>query len=163
MSGGVIVPASSVMADHEIQFGRLERAATTDLLADIKRQLHERREMLQAYRDEYDEIVGALNRLEDIDEPKLDWPVKRPRKVAKSQTIRKRPVGRPKGTGPRQGQVVELLQTNPGLSAAKVAEMLRIDRPQAHNILKKLEANGQARHERGNKKAARWYLVEQAS
>lgn len=168
------------MTDQEIQFGGSgseetvyfdfkKAEAEVDLLEDIKGQMRVRIEWLRPLRHEYDEMVAALERLEANDRTQQDQAFDRLPKRAKRQismpkrVARKRGVGRPKGTGPRQEQVLERLRKYPGGTAADIAVELRLDRPQAHNILKKLEANGQVRQERGNKKAARWYPVEQAS
>ena len=128
-----------------------------DFLDEKKREIAARLEELRPLVDEYQRLEAALGALEGVGTNGV---------AAGRGTGRRRPAGgvvgmarpsaaagdsgrrgRPRGTGTRAKQALELVQANPGITIPELAEQMGIKQNYLYRVLPGLEQDGLVRKE----------------
>jgi len=120
-----------------------------DFLDEKKREIAERLKELRPLVEEYQRLEAAQRALEGVG---TDAPTPR-----RSTTTRRRSTsssasgggrrGRPRGTGTRSKQALELVQANPGITIPDLAEQMGIKQNYLYRVLPGLEQDGLVRKE----------------
>jgi hypothetical protein len=119
----------------------------TDFLEEKKREIATRLKELRASVDEYERLEGALRALDGVGS----------RATATAPAARRAPKrrgstggakrGRPRGTGSRANQTLELVRANPGITIPQLAEHMGIKQNYLYRVLPGLEQDGLVRKE----------------
>ena len=108
--------------------------AEQDLLEGAKGQIRERLEELDPLVEERDRLRAALEALE------AERPKRAPRRASRQ---RGRPTtSRRAGRGERRTQLLELLQSDPGLRPSEAARRMAVNPSQMHSLARRLEEEG---------------------
>jgi IclR helix-turn-helix domain len=109
--------------------------AEQDLLERAKGEIRERLEELDPLVAERDRLRAALEALEAGESPK--------RVSHRASRQRGRPTtSRRAGRGERRTQLLELLQTEPGLRPSEAARRMAVNPSQVHSLVRRLEEGG---------------------
>jgi hypothetical protein len=113
-----------------------------DFLEEKKREIADRMKELRPAVDEYERLENALRALGTT----ASAPATRraPAKRRGSGTGRR---GRPKGTGSRANQTLELVRASPGITIPQLAEQMGIKQNYLYRVLPGLEQDGLVRKE----------------
>jgi hypothetical protein len=138
----------------------------TDFLEEKKREIHARLKELQPLVDEYHRLEAAAEALDGVvasrsASAKPATPARRTRGGGGGggarQTGRGGRRGRPRGSGTRSRQALELVRTRPGISIPEMAEAMGIQQNYLYRVLPALQKDGLVRKEgRG------WHPLEPA-
>lgn len=129
-----------------------------DFLEEKKREINERLKELRPLVDEFHRLEAAAAALEGLPAGSArssapSSPRKR-RNGASSGTGRR---GRPRGSGTRSKQALELVRTRPGITIPEIAEAMDIQQNYLYRVLPALQKDGLVRKEgRG------WHPLEAA-
>jgi hypothetical protein len=134
-----------------------------DFLDEKKREIRERLRELKPLVDEHHRLEAALRALEGVGTqpatPAASAPRRAasPRKMAAAAPNGTGKRGRPKGSGPRAQEAMELVRTRPGITIPELAEAMGIAQNYLYRVLPGLQKEGKVRKEgRG------WHLMETA-
>jgi hypothetical protein len=111
-----------------------------DFLEEKKREIAERMKELRPAIEEYERLDGALRALGATSPPARRAPAKR-----RGGGTGKR--GRPKGTGSRANQTLDLVRAEPGITIPRLAEKMGIKQNYLYRVLPGLEQDGLVRKE----------------
>jgi CRP-like cAMP-binding protein len=125
---------------------RCHSAAMTDFLDDKKREIQARLKELRPLVDEFHRLEAAAAALEGVaaSEPATRPAPRRRRSAGSSRNGRR---GRPRGTGTRAKQALELVQSRPGISIPEMAEAMGIQQNDLYRVLPGLQKDGLVRKE----------------
>ena len=114
-----------------------------DFLEEKKREIADRMKELRPAVDEYERLDGALRALG----ANSSAPARRaaPAKRRSGGGTGRR--GRPKGTGSRANQTLELVRADPGITIPQLAEKMGIKQNYLYRVLPGLEQDGLVRKE----------------
>ena len=115
-----------------------------DFLEEKKREIAERLKELKPQVDEYHRLEGALQALGGVGVRTTTTRAPRTRRSANGGTGRR---GRPKGTGSRANQTLELVRAEPGITIPQLAEKMGIKQNYLYRVLPGLEQDGLVRKE----------------
>src|SRR4051794_7158112 len=117
-----------------------------DFLEEKKREIAARLKELKPSVDEYHRLEGALRALDGVGtSPAPAAPrARRTTRAAGTRTGRR---GRPRGTGSRANQTLELVRSQPGITIPELAERMGIKQNYLYRVLPGLEQDGQVRKE----------------
>jgi CRP-like cAMP-binding protein len=114
-----------------------------DFLADIRKQLEKRLKELQPQVEEYHRVESALQALTGVDNGASSSAAaprrRRARAKAPSGTGRR---GRPKGSGTRANQALELVKARPGITIPELAEAMGIKQNYLYRVMPGLADDG---------------------
>jgi hypothetical protein len=121
-----------------------------DFLEEKKREIAKRMDQLRPSVDEYQRLEGALTALEGVKSGgSAPTPARTTRRSSSSSnsgsTGRRR--GRPRGTGTRANQTLELVRKQPGITIPQLAEKMGIKQNYLYRVLPGLEQDGKVRKE----------------
>jgi CRP-like cAMP-binding protein len=133
----------------------------TDFLSEKKREIQARLKELRPLVDEYHRLEAASQALEGVAQGGASpgggstsgGRARRGRGSrgagagAGATTTGKRRRGRPKGSGTRANQALELVRGNPGITIPEIAEKMGIKQNYLYRVLPGLEADGLVRKE----------------
>lgn len=134
----------------------------TDFLEEKKREIKSRMDELEPLVDEFHRLKSAHDALDGV----IADPA--PRRSSPSSTrVRKRErsadaegagsIGRPKGSGPRRTEALELVRSRPGITIPEIAESMDMKQNYLYRVMPELQKDGLVRKEgRG------WHAVEAA-
>ena len=120
-----------------------------DFLEEKKREIAARLKELKPQVDEYHRLEGALAALEGVGNgasgsaPAASRTTRTRRAPAKGSGRR----GRPRGTGSRANQTLELVKSEPGITIPQLAERMGIKQNYLYRVLPGLEQDGKVRKE----------------
>jgi CRP-like cAMP-binding protein len=112
-----------------------------DFLEEKKREIAERMKQLRPALEEYEQLDNALRALGGSAPATRRAPAKR---RSGGGTGRR---GRPKGTGSRANQTLELVRAEPGITIPQLAEKMGIKQNYLYRVLPGLEQDGLVRKE----------------
>jgi hypothetical protein len=119
-----------------------------DFLEEKKREIAARLKELKPSVDEYQRLEGALRALDGVGTapaPAAPRARRAPRRAGKGTGTGRR--GRPRGTGSRANQTLELVRSQPGITIPELAERMGIKQNYLYRVLPGLEQDGQVRKE----------------
>jgi hypothetical protein len=121
-----------------------------DFLDEKKREIAERLKELRPLVEEYQRLEAAQRALEGVgtDAPtsRRSTPTRR-RSSGSGSSGGSGRRGRPRGTGTRSKQALELVQANPGITIPDLAEQMGIKQNYLYRVLPGLEQDGLVRKE----------------
>jgi hypothetical protein len=122
-----------------------------DFLDEKRREMHERLEELRPLVDEYHRLEAAVAALDGVGTQPAPGVAARRRRggggsgtTAGSGNGRR---GRPRGSGTRGKQALELVRSNPGITIPEIAEQMGIQQNYLYRVLPALQKEGQIRKE----------------
>ena len=122
-----------------------------DFLDEKKREIAERLKELRPLVEEYQRLEAAQRALEgvgmDAPAPRRAPSTRRRSSSASSGASSSGRRGRPRGTGTRSKQALELVQANPGITIPDLAEQMGIKQNYLYRVLPGLEQDGLVRKE----------------
>jgi hypothetical protein len=119
-----------------------------DFLEEKKREIAERLKELRPAVEEYESLEGALRALGGVTgrtAPARSAPRRRRAPSGGGGAGGRR--GRPRGTGSRANQTLELVRANPGITIPQLAENMGIKQNYLYRVLPGLEQDGLVRKE----------------
>jgi hypothetical protein len=119
-----------------------------DFLEEKKREIAERLKELRPAVEEYESLEGALRALGGVTgrtAPARSAPRRRRAPSGGGGASGRR--GRPRGTGSRANQTLELVRANPGITIPQLAENMGIKQNYLYRVLPGLEQDGLVRKE----------------
>jgi predicted Rossmann fold nucleotide-binding protein DprA/Smf involved in DNA uptake len=122
-----------------------------DFLDEKRREMHERLEELRPLVDEYHRLEAAVAALDGVGTQPAPGVAARRRRggggsgtTAGSGNGRR---GRPRGSGTRGKQALELVRSSPGITIPEIAEQMGIQQNYLYRVLPALQKEGQIRKE----------------
>ena len=120
-----------------------------DFLEEKKREIKARLKELRPLVDEYHRLEAAAAALDGVGSTR-DGRARRPRRAARGPAQAPRPSagagtgrrGRPRGSGTRSKQALELVRTRPGISIPEMAEEMGIQQNYLYRVLPGLQKDG---------------------
>jgi CRP-like cAMP-binding protein len=117
----------------------------TDFLDDKKREINDRLKELKPLVDEYQRLVAAKAALDGVGADTAA-----PRRARRASTAAaagasgngRRRRGRPRGSGTRATQALNLVKANPGISIPEIAEKMDIQQNYLYRVLPGLAQDG---------------------
>ena len=126
-----------------------------DFLDEKKREMTARLKELRPLVEEYHRLEAAVSALDGVDGGGAPPAAPRARRATTTTESGRR--GRPKGSGTRSKQAVELVRSRPGITISEIAQEMGIQQNYLYRVLPALQKDGLVRKEgRG------WYPVEAA-
>src|SRR3954454_22342808 len=114
-----------------------------DFLEEKKREIANRLKELQPAVEEHARLQGGLQALEGANAGAAPAPAPARRRSGGASGRR----GRPRGTGPRANQTLELVRAEPGITIPQLAERMGIKQNYLYRVLPGLEQDGKVRKE----------------
>ncbi|HEV2821122.1 MAG TPA: hypothetical protein VGW11_11495, partial [Solirubrobacteraceae bacterium] len=116
----------------------------TDFLDDKKREINDRLKELKPLVDEYHRLEAAKAALDGVGADSAAAPPARRRRAASSGASGngRRRRGRPRGSGTRATQALDLVRANPGISIPEIAEKMDIQQNYLYRVLPGLAQDG---------------------
>jgi CRP-like cAMP-binding protein len=131
-----------------------------DFLEEKKREIDARLKELRPLVDEYHRLEAAVAALEGVPASNSRAgaaPVRRTRRTAKRASTGTGRRGRPRGSGTRSKQALELVRARPGITIPEIAQEIGIQQNYLYRVLPALQKDGLVRKEgRG------WHPVDAA-
>jgi CRP-like cAMP-binding protein len=123
-----------------------------DFLDEKKREIEARMKELRPLVDEFHRLEAAAAALDGVGSASAAAaaPARRGRRRAASTTTRSsgpRRRGRPRGSGTRSKQALELVRTRPGITIPEIAEAMGIQQNYLYRVLPALQKDGLVRKE----------------
>jgi len=122
----------------------------TDFLDEKKGEIRARLSELKPLVEEYQRLEAAAAALDGVSPAK---PAARPARASRTATSAARPKpatgrrGRPKGSGTRAKQVLELVRSRPGITIPELAESMGIKQNYLYRVVPELHKDGMVRKE----------------
>jgi CRP-like cAMP-binding protein len=124
-----------------------------DFLEEKKREIDERLKELRPLVDEFHRLEAAAAALEGVggttNTGRASAPARRTRRRSASASGRTSTGrrGRPRGSGTRSKQALELVRTRPGITIPEIAEAIGIQQNYLYRVLPSLQKDGLVRKE----------------
>ena len=114
-----------------------------DFLEEKKREMNARLKELRPLVEEYHKLEAAVSALDGLNGG-VTAPTPRARRAGTAGTGRR---GRPKGSGTRSRQALELVQARPGITISEIAQEMGIQQNYLYRVLPALQKDGLVRKE----------------
>jgi sugar-specific transcriptional regulator TrmB len=123
-----------------------------DFLEEKKREIDKRLKELRPLVDEFHRLEAAAAALEGVpgatgNAAAARTPARRTRRARKATSARSAPRGRPRGSGARSKQVLELVVSRPGITIPEIAQAIGIQQNYLYRVLPALQKDGLVRKE----------------
>jgi CRP-like cAMP-binding protein len=115
-----------------------------DFLDEKRKEMRARLQELKPLVDEYHRLEAAVQALEGVASPSPTRASRRGRSTAARATGRR---GRPRGSGTRSKQALELVRSNPGITIPELAGKMGIKQNYLYRVLPALQKDGMVRKE----------------
>ena len=112
-----------------------------DFLDEKRREIRARMQELKPQVDEYHRLEAAIQALEGVKTP-TSTPAPRRSRSTITGTGRR---GRPRGSGTRGKQALELVRANPGITIPELADKMGIKQNYLYRVLPGLQKDGMVR------------------
>ena len=112
-----------------------------DFLEEKRREIRARMQDLKPQVDEYHSLEAAIQALEGVKTP-ISTPSPRRSRSTSTGTGRR---GRPRGSGTRGKQALELVRANPGITITELADKMGIKQNYLYRVLPALQKDGMVR------------------
>lgn len=117
-----------------------------DFVDEKKQEMQERLNELRPLVEEYHRLEAAVSALAGVSQPGNGAAPATPRAKRGPRPGQARP-GRPKGSGPRAQQTLELIRAQPGVSIAELATTMGIKQNYLYRVVPGLQRDGLVRRE----------------
>ena len=114
----------------------------TDFLDDKKREINDRLKELKPLVDEYQRLVAAKAALDGVGADSAAPRRSRRAAATGASGNGRRRRGRPRGSGTRATQALDLVKANPGISIPEIAEKMDIQQNYLYRVLPGLAQDG---------------------
>ena len=123
-----------------------------DFLDEKRREMQARLKELRPLVDEFHRLEAAVSALDGVGDKAAPAPASRRRSKASNGSAASTSSsngrrGRPRGSGTRGKQALELVQTNPGITIPEIAEKMGIQQNYLYRVLPGLQKEGLIRKE----------------
>ena len=123
-----------------------------DFLEEKKREIDRRLKELRPLVDEFHRLEAAAAALEGVQGATgtgaaARTPARRTRRARKATSARSAPRGRPRGSGARSKQALELVRSRPGITIPEIAQAIGIQQNYLYRVLPALQKDGLVRKE----------------
>ena len=118
-----------------------------DFLEDKKREIHARLKELSPLVDEYHRLEAAAAALDGVGATRSSTPRPAPRRASAGRSGAGGRRGRPRGTGTRAKEALELVRSRPGITISDLAEAMGIQQNYLYRVLPGLQKDGLVRKE----------------
>ena len=118
-----------------------------DFLDEKRREMQERLKELRPLVDEYHRLEAAVAALDGVGDKASPTPRRRAASSTNGASSNGGRRGRPRGTGTRGKQALELVTTNPGITIPEIAEQMGIQQNYLYRVLPGLQKDGLIRKE----------------
>src|ERR1700704_5861647 len=121
-----------------------------DFLDEKRREMQERLKELRPLVDEYHRLEAAVQALDGVGAPRAAAPAPRRRGSGSSSSGSANGGGRrgrPRGSGTRGKQALELVRSSPGITIPEMAEQMGIQQNYLYRVLPALQKEGLVRKE----------------
>lgn len=115
-----------------------------DFLDEKRREIRARMQELKPQVEEYHRLEAAIAALDGVKTPTSSAPA--PRRARSTSTGSGRR-GRPRGSGTRGKQALELVRSNPGITIPELADKMGIKQNYLYRVLPGLQKDGMVRKE----------------
>jgi|SRR5690242_13674732 hypothetical protein len=112
-----------------------------DFLDEKRREIRARMQELKPQVDEYHRLESAIQALEGVKTPTSKPSPRRSRSTSTGTGRR----GRPRGSGTRGKQALELVRANPGITIPELADKMGIKQNYLYRVLPGLQKDGMVR------------------
>ena len=115
----------------------------TDFLDDKKREINDRLKELRPLVDEFHRLEAAKGALDGVStQPKDAAPSRARRSRGGGKTTNGRRRGRPRGSGTRAAQALDIVKANPGIAIPDIAQQMGIQQNYLYRVLPGLAEDG---------------------
>jgi hypothetical protein len=118
-----------------------------DFLDEKRREIRARLQELKPLVDEYHRLEAAVQALDGVKTPTSAAPARRSRSTSTRSNAGSGRRGRPRGSGTRGKQALELVRANPGISIPELADKMGIKQNYLYRVLPGLQKDGMVRKE----------------
>jgi CRP-like cAMP-binding protein len=118
-----------------------------DFLDEKKREIDARLKELRPLVEEFHRLEAASAALQGVPGGGGRAPARRGRRKAAAPASGTRRRGRPRGSGTRSKQALELVRTRPGITIPEIAEAMGIQQNYLYRVLPSLQKDGLVRKE----------------
>ena len=118
-----------------------------DFLDEKRREIRARMQELKPQVDEYHRLEAAIQALEGVKTSTSAAPARRSRSTSTRGTSATGRRGRPRGSGTRGKQALELVRSNPGITIPELADKMGIKQNYLYRVLPGLQKDGMVRKE----------------
>jgi hypothetical protein len=120
-----------------------------DFLEEKKREINARLKELRPLVDEFHRLEKAAAALEGVpsNNSGASTPTRRGRRRTAATGAATRRRGRPRGSGTRAKQALELVQSRPGITIPEIADAIGIQQNYLYRVLPSLQKEGRVRKE----------------
>jgi hypothetical protein len=118
-----------------------------DFLDEKRREIRARLQELKPLVDEYHRLEAAVQALDGVKTPTSAAPARRSRSTSTRSSASTGRRGRPRGSGTRGKQALELVRANPGISIPELADKMGIKQNYLYRVLPGLQKDGMVRKE----------------
>lgn len=121
-------------------------AFMSDFLTEKRREIEQRMTELRPLVAEYHQLEAAVAALNGAKSPAPSRTTSRAKSPARPTGTGKR--GRPKGSGKRSQQVLELVTARPGITIPEIAESIGIQQNYLYRVVPELQKQGKVRKQK---------------
>jgi hypothetical protein len=114
----------------------------TDFLDQKKAEIRERLKEIKPLVDEYERLLAAERALSGVQADSSGSRAPRPQRSSNGNGRRRRGGGRPKGSGTRGTQALELVRSRPGITIPELAEAMEIQQNYLYRVMPDLAEQG---------------------
>jgi predicted HTH transcriptional regulator len=114
-----------------------------DFLDEKRREIRARMQELKPQVEEYNRLEAAIQALDGVKTPSSSAAPRRARSTSTGTGTGRR--GRPRGSGTRGKQALELVRSNPGITIPELADKMGIKQNYLYRVLPALQKDGMVR------------------
>jgi hypothetical protein len=118
-----------------------------DFLDEKRREIRARLQELKPLVDEYHRLEAAVQALDGVKTPTSAAPARRSPSTSTRSGASTGRRGRPRGSGTRGKQALELVRANPGITIPELADKMGIKQNYLYRVLPGLQKDGMVRKE----------------
>jgi predicted HTH transcriptional regulator len=118
-----------------------------DFLDEKRREIRSRMQELKPLVDEYHRLEAAVQALDGVNTPTSGSSTRRARSTSTRSSAGTGRRGRPRGSGTRGKQALELVRSNPGITIPELAQKMGIKQNYLYRVLPGLQKDGMVRKE----------------
>ena len=118
-----------------------------DFLDEKRKEIRARLQELKPYVEEYHRLEAAVQALDGVKPTTATTTARRTRSTSTRTSAGSGRRGRPRGSGTRGKQALEIVRANPGISIPELADKMGIKQNSLYRVLPGLQKDGMVRKE----------------